>query len=53
MSLHKKNDLGRKVLDVIDRSGDVPKYKMPRDERLPRDAFALVHDELLLDGNAR
>ena len=53
MSLHKKNDLGRKTLDVIDPASDVPKYKIPREERSPRDAYALVHDELLLDGNAR
>jgi glutamate decarboxylase len=53
MSLHKKNDLGRKALDVIDPASDVPKYKIPREERSPRDAYALVHDELLLDGNAR
>src|SRR3984893_19207322 len=53
VSLQKENDLGRKALDVIDPSSAVPKYKMPREERLPRDAYALVHDELLLDGNAR
>jgi glutamate decarboxylase len=57
MSLHKKHDLGGKVLDVIYGSSDfsrsVPKYKIPRDARPPGDAYALIHDELLLDGNAR
>ena len=31
----------------------VPKYRFPRDETLPRDAFQLVADEVMLDGNAR
>ncbi len=57
MSLHRKHDLGGKVLDVIYASSDfspsVPKYKIPRDARPPRAAYALIHDELLLDGNAR
>ena len=53
MSLHKKRDVGRKALDVIDAANDVPKYKIPHNERSPRIAYALVHDELLLDGNAR
>jgi glutamate decarboxylase len=45
------------MLDVIDASGElslaVPKYKMPREERSPRTVYALIHDELLLDGNSR
>ena len=57
MSLHRKHDSGRKVSDVIYASSDlslaVPKYKIPRDERSPRTAYALIHDELLLDGNSR
>src|SRR5271163_890870 len=57
MSLHGKHDVGRKMLDVVQASGDpsqsVPKYKIPRGERAPRTAYALVHDELLLDGNSR
>ncbi|HUO47568.1 MAG TPA: glutamate decarboxylase, partial [Acidimicrobiales bacterium] len=31
----------------------LPKYKFPHGERLAREAFQLVSDELLLDGNAR
>ena len=57
MSLHRKHDLGRRALDVIHPSGDrsqpVPKYKIPRDERPAREAYSIIHDELLLDGNAR
>ena len=57
MSLHRKHDSGRKASDVIYASSDlslsVPKHKIPRDERSPRTAYALIHDELLLDGNSR
>ena len=57
MALHKKHADRRKALDVIYASGDlttaIPKYKMPRQERSPRTAYALIHDELLLDGNSR
>ncbi|MBD3379618.1 MAG: glutamate decarboxylase [Candidatus Omnitrophica bacterium] len=31
----------------------VPKYEMPEGEMLPRTAYNLVHDELMLDGNSR
>jgi glutamate decarboxylase len=31
----------------------VPKYEMPKGEMLPRTAYNLVHDELMLDGNSR
>jgi glutamate decarboxylase len=44
-------------LDVIhgsvDGSQPVPKYKIPRGERSSREAYSIIHDELLLDGNAR
>ncbi|MCH2176178.1 MAG: glutamate decarboxylase [Lentisphaeria bacterium] len=30
-----------------------PKYKMPLNESSPRDIYQVVHDELMLDGNAR
>jgi glutamate decarboxylase len=57
MSLHRKHDLGGKVLDVTHASADpsqpVPKYRIPRDERSARSAYSIIHDELLLDGNAR
>jgi glutamate decarboxylase len=57
MALHRKHDVGRRALDVIRGSGDlsqpVPKYKIPREERSSREAYSIIHDELLLDGNAR
>ncbi|MFH1653316.1 MAG: glutamate decarboxylase [Pseudomonadota bacterium] len=31
----------------------VPKYKLPKNEMRPRSAYQIVHDELMLDGNAR
>ncbi len=31
----------------------LPKYKMPETDMPPRDAYRLVHDELMLDGNSR
>src|SRR5260370_37433058 len=57
MSLHREHDCGRKASDVLYESCDlslsVPKHKIPRDERSPRTAYALIHDELLLYGNSR
>ena len=31
----------------------LPKYRMPETDMPPRDAYRLVHDELMLDGNSR
>ncbi|MEA1995145.1 MAG: glutamate decarboxylase [Campylobacterota bacterium] len=31
----------------------VPKYEMPENEMLPRTAYNIIHDELMLDGNSR
>lgn len=31
----------------------IPKYIIPKREMLPRHAYDLIHDELMLDGNAR
>ncbi len=31
----------------------VPRYELPAHEMLPRTAYALIHDELMLDGNSR
>ncbi len=31
----------------------VPRYEMPNEEMLPETAYQIVHDELILDGNAR
>ena len=32
---------------------DVPRNALPEHEMLPRTAYALIHDELMLDGNSR
>ncbi len=34
-------------------SKKLPKYKMPEEDMPPRDAYRLVRDELMLDGNSR
>ena len=39
---------GRRAL-----SEPVPKYEMPEGEMSPQTAYNLIHDELMLDGNAR
>ncbi len=31
----------------------LPKYKIPENDMPPRDAYRLIHDELLMDGNSR
>jgi glutamate/tyrosine decarboxylase-like PLP-dependent enzyme len=36
-----------------DLTRPVPKYRFPEEGTLPRDAYQLVADELMLDGNAR
>jgi glutamate decarboxylase len=33
--------------------GSVPKYEIPENGMLPRTAYELIHDELILDGNSR
>ena len=57
MPLHAKNDVKNSLLDDIYGSADLgnimPKYKMPEQEHDPRNAFAVVRDELMLDGNSR
>ncbi|MBW4697649.1 MAG: glutamate decarboxylase [Aphanocapsa lilacina HA4352-LM1] len=32
---------------------EVPKYRLPTEPMLPETAYQLIHDELMLDGNAR
>ncbi|MEZ5864004.1 MAG: glutamate decarboxylase [Geminicoccaceae bacterium] len=57
MPLHAKDDIKDSLLDDIYGSADLgqvmPKYKMPEHEHDPRHAFAVVRDELMLDGNSR
>lgn len=55
--LHSKDDVRSNLLDDIYASSDLsinmPKYKIPEQEHDPRDAYRVVADELMLDGNSR
>ncbi|MDQ7032089.1 MAG: glutamate decarboxylase [Desulfonauticus sp.] len=57
MALHETKKRKEEFIDDIYSSHDLlclaPKYKFPKKERLPRHAYQLVHDELMLDGNSR
>ena len=57
MPLHERDVVSEQLADCVfagrDMTKPVPKYTFPRGETLARDAFQLVSDELILDGNAR
>ncbi|USE36159.1 glutamate decarboxylase [Endozoicomonas sp. SCSIO W0465] len=57
MPLHYRDDILENIEDDIFASSDLsirmPKYKMPDQQQDPRHAYQIVHDELMLDGNAR
>lgn len=57
MPLHSKSTIRHQIDDEIfassDLSSPLPKYRFPREESDPQDIYQLVHDELMLDGNAR
>ena len=57
MPLHAKDSVRERLDDEVYASADLavsmPKYKFPLAERDPRHAYSVVHDELMLDGNAR
>jgi glutamate decarboxylase len=57
MGLHQKKEVADQLLDCLFASKDLsvalPKYKFPDVETLPDLAYQVIHDELLLDGNAR
>ena len=57
MPLHERDTVREQMEDCVfagrDLTRPVPKYRFPQDETLPSDAFQLVADELMLDGNAR
>ena len=57
MPLHHKATVRSQMLDEIyashDLSVSVPKFKFPSSPQDPRHAYAIVHDELMLDGNSR
>jgi glutamate decarboxylase len=57
MALHEKANIQDSINDDVYASSDLsvvmPKYKFPKNEHDPRHAYQVVHDELMLDGNAR
>ena len=57
MPLHNRDTIRQQLDDCVfadrDLTRPVAKYRFPPDGTLPRDAFQLVSDELMLDGNAR
>ena len=57
MPLHDRETIRDQFDDCVfadrDLTRPVAKYRFPQQGTLPRDAFQLVSDELMLDGNAR
>src|SRR6202042_2484328 len=57
MSLHERDTVREQIEDCVfaerDLTRPVPKYRFPQDESDAREAFQVVADELILDGNAR
>ena len=57
MPLHDRDSIRDQMADCVladrDLTRPVHKYTFPREGTLPRDAYQLVSDELMLDGNAR
>src|SRR5512142_3222864 len=57
MPLHNRDTVRQQLDDCVfadrDLTRPVAKYRFPQQGTLPRDAFQLVADELMLDGNAR
>jgi len=58
--LHKRvnqDEIKSRDIDVVyggrNLSHSASKYNIPKEEMSPRDAYQLVHDELMLDGNSR
>jgi len=57
MALHHRETVRERLFDSVyagqDLAKAMPKYKFPATEARPEDAFQVVKDELMLDGNAR
>ena len=57
MVLHEKESVREQLDDDVYASSDlsvkIPKYRFPGNEQNARNAYSVVHDELLLDGNSR
>jgi glutamate decarboxylase len=57
MPLHERDNVRQQLDDCVfvgrDLTSPVPKYRFPRDETPPKQAYQVVADELMLDGNSR
>ena len=57
MTLHDRDTVRDQSDDCVfaarDLNRPIPKYKFPREGTQPREAYQLVADELMMDGNAR
>jgi glutamate decarboxylase len=57
MALHERDQVSDQLADCVfagrEMNRPVPKYRFPREETLPREAYQLVAYELMLDVNAR
>ncbi|MCP3098031.1 glutamate decarboxylase [Myxococcus sp. K15C18031901] len=57
MPLHGRDEIRDRINDDVYASPDLsvpmPKFRIPDDEHSPEHAYAVIHDELLLDGNSR
>ena len=56
IKLDELKDTEKSIIPMYARHGfnePVPKYEMPEKGMLPRTAYNLIHDELILDGNSR
>lgn len=51
--MNDKTDWRDDIYSSLDLMGALPKSKFPTESRAPRDVFAAVRDELMLDGNSR
>ncbi len=57
MTLHKRSTIRQQLEDSVfagqDLSTQMPRFRFPESEIRPTDAYQVVHDELMLDGNSR
>ena len=55
MALHeqRQENLCDDLYASVELSQKIPKYKFPETEEDPRSIYQIIHDELMLDGNAR
>ena len=57
MALHERDTVREQLEDSVfaghNLTRPVPKYRFPRNETQSREAFQVVSDEVMLDGNAR